>query len=206
MFDESLIFYHLRMPLAINIKQKSYFTGFTSMDQQGFKELVVKHEAVLKASAFYMTRNTVLAKDLLQDTLLKALSNSDKFVTGSNMEAWLHVIMRNTLYNMTRRAAVKRKTVDEADAMTSEPPSLEPSVNGGDSVIIQRDLQNAIDSLPEIFRIAFSMFVKGYKYHEIADATAVPIGTVKTRIFIARKMLKEQLDEYDPQFLLRLAS
>jgi RNA polymerase sigma factor (sigma-70 family) len=135
------------------------------------------------------------AEDLTQDTITKAIIHKDKFTDDKSIRAWLFTIMKNIFINSYRR----NKTYRELLQKTGENSELrfwnQYIANNADSNLYASELWNEIYKLDNKFSIPFIFFVKGYKYREIADFMQMPIGTVKSRIYYARKLLSEQLSE-----------
>ncbi|SFT76282.1 RNA polymerase sigma-70 factor, ECF subfamily [Algoriphagus locisalis] len=151
---------------------------------------------VLKPFALKLTRDLDDANDLLQDTMVKAYTNQDKFAEGTNMKAWLYTIMKNTFitnYQKMVRRATFVDTTDNLHFINSSGALIENSAYGD---FAMEDIFEAIERLDEIFSTPFLLYYRGFKYHEIADRLNIPIGTVKNRIHIARKYLKEDLTVY----------
>jgi RNA polymerase sigma factor (sigma-70 family) len=164
------------------------------MSTAEFNHLVLESSEALKPFAVSLTRDNELAKDLYQETLYKAFANKDKYSIGTNIKAWLYTIMRNIFINDYRRKA-KRNTVSQdptADYQAFNITGL--TFNNTESNILLKDIQKKINSLPEIFKRPFRLYFEGYKYHEIAYAMNEPLGTIKSRIHFARKLLKEQIE------------
>lgn len=158
-----------------------------------FEELLVDNSDFLKPFAVNLTRDNEAAKDLYQETLYKALANQEKYNAGTNIKAWLFTIMRNIFINNYRRAA-KQKTVFDNSANDFLLNNNQVTVaNVAESNIEMKEIKKAIYNLPEIFKTPFSLYFDGYKYHEIAEALNEPLGTIKSRIHFARKLLKEQI-------------
>lgn len=161
-----------------------------------FNQLLVNNAEFLKPFAITLTRDTETAKDLFQETLYRALANKDKYNVGTNIKAWLYTIMRNIFINNYRRK------VKQATILDSTPNefliNLNQAVvnNSAESSLRIKDIQDAIHHLPEIFRNPFLLYFDGFKYHEIADMLSEPLGTIKSRIHFARKLLKEQIQRY----------
>jgi len=156
------------------------------------------HEASgsLKPFALRLTRDVDDAKDLIQDTMLKAFSNREKFAEGTNLKAWLYTIMRNTFVTNYQRMVRRGTFVDTTDNLhylNSAGAAIENGVYGSFALT---DIRAAIDQLDEVYKIPFEMYFRGFKYLEIADTLQIPIGTVKNRIHIARKLLKDDLAVY----------
>lgn len=150
----------------------------------------------LKPFAMKLTRDYEEANDLLQDTLLKAFTNRDKYTEGTNLKAWLYTIMKNTFITNYQKMIRKNTFIDTSDNLHYI-NSLESSTdNSAASAFALNDIENAVKSLDEAYRMPFVMYFRGFKYHEIADKLNIPIGTVKNRIHIARKELKDKLHMY----------
>lgn len=136
------------------------------------------------------------ANDLLQDTMVKAFTNKDKFTEGTNLKAWLYTIMKNTFITNYQRMVRRGTFVDTTDNLHY--------LNSGSAVVendaygdfAMDDITFAIDKLDDVYKVPFMMHFRGFKYHEIADKLSIPIGTVKNRIHIARKLLKDDLMVY----------
>ena len=159
-----------------------------------FEELLVDNSDFLKPFAVNLTRDNEAAKDLYQETLYKALANQEKYNAGTNIKAWLFTIMRNIFINNYRRAA-KQKTVFDNSANDFLLNNNQVTVaNVAESNIEMKEIKKAIYNLPEIFKTPFSLYFDGYKYHEIAEALNEPLGTIKSRIHFAKKVLQKQLD------------
>ncbi|MBW0160109.1 MAG: RNA polymerase sigma factor [Sediminibacterium sp. Gen4] len=161
-----------------------------------FNQMLLNNTEFLKPFAITLTRDTEAAKDLVQETMYRALANKDKYNVGTNIKAWLYTIMRNIFINNYRRKA-KQSTIFD-----STPNEFLLNLNQGavtnDAVakINLKEVQEAIHHLPEIFRNPFLLYFDGFKYHEIADMLGEPLGTIKSRIHFARKLLKNQLQRY----------
>jgi len=149
-----------------------------------------KWDNVLLAFANRLTKNNEDAHDLLQETALRAYRNRDKFKLGTNFRAWAITIMRNTFINQYRRQKSKK-------AINTEPIddilySLESRSigNSGESNMTVEELHKLVHTLGSNLSKPLMMHFKGYRYEEIADELNIPVGTVKSRIFFARKKLK----------------
>ncbi|MEM6765353.1 MAG: RNA polymerase sigma factor [Bacteroidota bacterium] len=161
-----------------------------------FNTAVVKLHKSLKPIALKLTRDMEEANDLMQETLLKAMANREKFTEGTNLKAWLYTIMKNTFITNYHRL-VKRKTfIDTTDNLHFINSSSHVTENKAGSKLAMDEISKAIKDLSYEYKTPFMMHYKGYKYHEIADILNIPIGTVKNRIHIARKELKSKLASY----------
>lgn len=150
----------------------------------------------LKPYALKLTRDGENANDLLQETVLKAYSNRTKFKMGTNLKAWMYTIMRNTFITNYQRM-VRRKTFIDTTENNHFIDSSSASIsNDATSGFAMKDINEAIDNLKDMYKIPFTLYFKGFKYHEIAERLSIPIGTVKNRIHIARKELKDVLSVY----------
>ena len=166
------------------------------MSAAEFNELLLHNADPLKPFAVSLTHDQEIAKDLFQETLYKALANQDKYSTGTNIKAWLFTIMRNIFINEYRRKA-KQRTIFGNSANETLINSGKIIVrNGGESSLQLKEICRAIHQLPQIFRIPFLLYFEGYRYHEISGSLNEPLGTIKSRIHFARKLLKEQLIQY----------
>jgi RNA polymerase sigma-70 factor (ECF subfamily) len=164
-----------------------------------FTSQVQKISSSLRPVAMNLTRDADDAKDLVQETLLKALLNKDKFKAGTNLKAWLYTIMRNTFINNYNKITKRSSNIDSTEYFqyfnTDENYITH---NGATTDFVVRDINEAIASLGSDYRTPFMMYYIGYKYLEIAEKLQIPIGTVKNRIHIARKDLKAALKVYAP--------
>jgi RNA polymerase sigma-70 factor, ECF subfamily len=168
-----------------------------------FQDRLNQLSSVLNTFAYNLTKNVEDAKDLFQETAFRALSNRDKFRPGTNFKAWLFTIMKNIFINNYRKKMKSNTIQDSTDNMFYINAGGMVS-NQAESNIMMNELQRMIDNLDEALRIPFVMHYEGHKYQEIADALELPLGTVKSRIFFARKELKEMIHaRYDRQFLHR---
>jgi RNA polymerase sigma factor (sigma-70 family) len=160
-----------------------------------FNQLLVSNADFLKPFAVTLTRDTEAAKDLFQETLYRAISNKDKYNVGTNIKAWLYTIMRNIFINNYRRKAKQNTVFDSSpnDFLLNSSPAAVISSNAESNLRV-KDIQMAVFQLPEIFRNPFLLYFDGYKYHEIAEMLEEPLGTIKSRIHFARKLLKEQIE------------
>ena len=161
-----------------------------------FNQMLVNNAEFLKPFAITLTRDSEAAKDLFQETLFRALANKDKYSVGTNIKAWLYTIMRNIFINNYRRK-VKQNTIFDStpnDFLINQTQSV--VANNAESNLRLKDIQEAIHNLPQIFRNPFLLYFDGFKYHEIADMLGEPLGTIKSRIHFARKLLKTQIERY----------
>ena len=133
------------------------------------------------------------AKDLVQDTFLKVLLNKDKFTDKGFMKAWTFTIMRNTFINNYRHSVLQRSYGEHTDASFFTNLTRAPGSDNPDSVYSVKEINQSIERMDNKFRVPFKMYIEGYKYKEIADTIKLKIGTVKSRIFLARKVMMGQI-------------
>ena len=166
------------------------------MSTAEFSELLLNNSAPLKPFAVSLTHDQEVAKDLFQETLYRALANKDKYSTGTNVKAWLFTIMRNIFINDYRRKAKHRTIFDNSwnDSLINSGNNIVR--NEGEHSLQLREIINAIHKLPQIFKTPFLLYFEGYRYNEISDSLNEPLGTIKSRIHFARKLLKEQIIRY----------
>jgi RNA polymerase sigma factor (sigma-70 family) len=163
------------------------------MSTREFNDLVLNNAGSLQPFAVSLTRDQEIAKDLFQETMYKALANQEKYSTGTNIKAWLFTIMRNIFINDYRRK-VKQRTIFDSNANEVLIDSARTSViNGGENSLQLKEIKWAIHHLPQIFKTPFLLYFEGYRYHEIAESLNEPLGTIKSRIHFARKLLKDQI-------------
>lgn len=161
-----------------------------------FNDLLLTHSDFLKPFAINLTKDNEDAKDLYQETLYKALANHDKYNTGTNIKAWLFTIMRNIFINNYRRKAKHQTIFDNTPNEYLINYKQATVANEAEANLKMKEIKQAIKDLPEIFRTPFLLYFDGYRYHEIAKALDEPLGTIKSRIHFARKLLKEQISRY----------
>jgi len=133
------------------------------------------------------------AKDLVQETFLKAILSRDKFVDTGYLKAWTITIMRNTFINNYRHNVLLNTHCDRAEESFLINQKKSAESENPDSIYSVKEITRNIEQLRDKFRMPFKMYVAGYRYREIADAFNLRIGTVKSRIFLARKLLMKQL-------------
>ncbi|HOY40837.1 MAG TPA: RNA polymerase sigma factor [Chitinophagales bacterium] len=157
-----------------------------------FQSEVKTATVVLKPHAMRLTRDINDAEDLIQETIVRALTNEDKFQEGTNIKAWLFTIMKNIFINDYRKKSKRNTVIDTTDNLYYLNASTTIS-NAGERAFVMNDIRNALMKISNELRVPFLMHYKGYKYHEIAEQLNLPLGTVKSRIFFARKELKDLL-------------
>jgi len=166
------------------------------MSTVDFDKMLLSNADFLKPFAVTLTRDNETAKDLLQETMFRALANREKYNVGTNIKAWLYTIMRNIFINDYRRKAKQNVVFDKTPNDYLINYNQVVVANEAEANLKIKDIRSAIHQLPSIFRNPFNLYFEGYKYHEIADMLKEPLGTIKSRIHFARKLLKEQLSRF----------
>ena len=160
-----------------------------------FNNLPTSHQDFLSGFAMGFTRDREDANDLVQETFVKALRYKNNFKEGTNIKGWLYTIMRNIFINNYKRKKFQNTILDTTDnqfylnsgSMQSDTVT---------TVINEQDIRGAIDDLKPEFKVPFNMFMEGFHYDEIAEELGIPMGTVKSRIFHARRKLSAQLTAF----------
>ena len=146
---------------------------------------------MLNSFAYNLTKSIEDAKDLYQETAFRAMTNREKFRTGTNFKAWLFTIMKNIFINNYRKKVKANTIMDSTDNNYYINSGKIAISNKAGSNIMVSELKGMIGGLDESIKVPFMMHYSGYKYQEIADYLELPLGTVKSRIFFARKELKD---------------
>src|SRR5712692_2914203 len=175
----------------------------TPVDQKkraSFEQEALVHLDALYRVALRLTGNAADADDLVQETMLKAYRAWDQYEKGTNAKGWLLTILRNSFINEYRRRTRHPETVDvdtiEPYAVFGELQDDDPQGAFFDRIVDDQVLR-AIDQLPEQFRETVVLSdVEGMSYEEIARILEVPVGTVKSRLFRARRLLQRKLYDY----------
>jgi RNA polymerase sigma-70 factor (ECF subfamily) len=159
-----------------------------------FDKMLLENADFLRPFAITLTRDHETANDLLQETMYRALANKEKYNIGTNIKAWLYTIMRNIFINNYRRKAKQNTIFDKTPNEFLLNYNQAVVANPAEGNIKLKEINAALESLPEIFRKPFMLYFDGYKYHEIADMLEEPLGTIKSRIHFARKLLKAHIE------------
>ena len=161
-----------------------------------FNQALTELEDNLKSFALNFTNNLEDAKDLTQETMLRAITYQKYYKPRTNFKAWVFTIMRNTFINQYRRKSISKIIFDNSKdslLITNKPGYSESPI----SQIYRKDIELEVNKLKKELKDPFKMHCKGYKYKEIAEQFDIPIGTVKSRIFLARKKLIDSLPDHD---------
>jgi len=168
------------------------------MSTVDFDKQFSKMTNILHGFAYNLTQNHEDAKDLYQETAFRAMKNRSKFRVGTNLKAWLFTIMKNIFINNYRRKVKANTIKDSTNNLYYINAGKVTQKNDGDTNILMDELWEMIDNLEESIRIPFKMHYEGFKYQEIADKMELPLGTIKSKIFFARRELKSKIERlYD---------
>jgi len=166
------------------------------MSTKEFENMLLANADFLKPFAFTLTKDNESAKDLTQETLFRALANKEKYHVGTNIKAWMYTIMRNIFINDYRKKARQNVIFDQTPNDYLLDHNQSAVSNLAESNIKLKEIKTAIHKLPDIFKHPFVLFFEGYRYNEIADLLHEPLGTVKSRIHFARKLLKTEISRH----------
>ena len=174
--------------------------------QAEFEAVVLEHFHTLYSTALRLTRNPSEAQDLVQETLLKAYRFFDRFEPGTNVKAWLFTILRNTYINTYRKTVRQQEQVDFERiepfyADTANDPEWEwtdqEALEAMLRYLVQDDVKRALDALPEVYRIVVLLAdLAELPYKDIAAIIGCPEGTVMSRLFRGRRLLRKSLQEF----------
>jgi RNA polymerase sigma-70 factor (ECF subfamily) len=157
-----------------------------------FSAAVLSHADTLASYARKLTQNGEAAKDLFQDTLFKALANSSTFHRGSDLKPWLYTIMRNQFFNLYRKNKWEKKLLGRGSPVAVNP--VDTSTYAFTTTHLEvKQVKALINEMPASLRVPIQLYCQGYKYQEIAALTGTPVGTTKSRIHMARQLLRKKI-------------
>lgn len=169
----------------------------TTTHTDTFDQKLIDLQDSLKYFALSLTGSRETAEDLVQETLVKALTNKKKFEEGTNLKSWVFTILKNTFINEYHRTKrIQFENAQPAEETGGSLLQLSVADNNADLGVHMGEIKTAISAIPEEQRIPFEMVNAGYKYQEISEHLNVPLGTVKSRIFLCRRMLMENLKDF----------
>jgi RNA polymerase sigma-70 factor (ECF subfamily) len=145
-----------------------------------------------RSFALNLTRDEESAADLLQEAIYLVLKNHERFTKGTNLQAWIKTIIRNTFISGYRKNK-RRQEITEEHLHPNDWMNKTIANNPAESSLGAEEIMTRIEALPEIYRRAFLLHYNGIKYKDIAVLTNVPVGTAKSRVWTARNMLREQI-------------
>lgn len=165
------------------------------MTNSQFLENIDKLNNLLFSYALRLTRSHQDAQDLMQETTMRAFRHKDKFTMGTNFKSWTSTIMRNTFINRYRKMKNRKHVNAPIEDFTYAIENTSAINNSGEQNLRMQELTRLMDTINDIYTIPFMMFYRGYEYKEIAAHLEIPIGTVKSRIFLARRKMKELIHD-----------
>ena len=157
---------------------------------------IVGMESELRHFALKLTADQDSANDLVQDCMLKALDNKEKFVHAQNFKGWMYTIMRNLFINNYCRVTREMSMMDDSYSIGRQNLLEVEDGERFEYAYDLKELHKVINAVPESMRKPFLMYVAGFKYNEIAEKMGLPIGTIKSRLFFVRKRLQKELKEF----------
>ena len=161
-----------------------------------FNRKLISFQSSLKGFALKFTSNEEDANDLLQETFLKALRYKDKFADQTNLKAWLYTIMKNTFINNYRKSKKANTLLDDTDEQYFINMGQKSKLNTPEQRLAYKEIVSSINDLSDEYKVPFQMHYSGFKYKEIAEHLDLPIGTIKSRIFLARQKLSTALSDF----------
>ena len=164
--------------------------------RDSFQKQLLSLRGNLMSFAYQLTTNKEEAEDLLQDTTLKALDNEEKFVDNVNFKGWIFTIMRNIFINNYRQSVRQATIIDNTEDLYHLNLSQKSGLDSPEGSYSVKEITKIINSFTDDYKVPFTMHIDGYKFNEIAENLNLPLGTVKSRIFFARKRLQEILKDY----------
>lgn len=164
------------------------------MTTNDFSEQLNHLERFLFNFALRLTSNRDKAKDLVQDTSLRAFRYREKFKMGTNFKGWIATIMRNTFINNYRKEKRQRTVSEPVEDLAYGLESKTILSYAGEINLRVQEIYRKIENIGELYSVPFLMHYRGYEYQEIAERLGLPMGTVKSRIFTARKKLKSEIE------------
>lgn len=164
------------------------------MTTTDFNNAISNQSDFLKPYAHSLTQDIEDAKDLFQETIMRALLNRDKYQVGTNLKAWLYTIMRNIFINNYRKSKRFGKVAGSVPEDLVMYHVNQSASNAGVSNMRMQEVKTQVEKLPAAFRQSFELHYMGYKYQDIAEILGEPLGTVKSRIHFARKILVSKID------------
>lgn len=164
------------------------------MTQKEFNFQLSEHSPFLFEKALFFTKDHQDALDLVQDTLLKSLSNFHNYDCQTNIKGWLYTVLKNTFLNTYRKSKNDRNYKCDLElAKYSSNANQLAGLRKVDSKLMMEDMFKHIIRLPKQYAEPFIMHYKGYKYSEISEKTNTPLGTIKTRIHKAKALLRKYI-------------
>ncbi|CDD33594.1 RNA polymerase sigma factor [Phocaeicola barnesiae] len=166
------------------------------MRTANFAQNLLSLQPELLNFAYKLTADHEEANDLLQETSLKALDNEDRYTDETNFKGWIYTIMRNIFINNYRKTLRDQTYVDTTDNQYFLNQGIDIEVDSTEVAYDLKEIRHIVNGLSKEYRVPFAMYVSGFKYREIADRLGLPLGTVKSRIYITRQKLQQDLKDF----------
>lgn len=166
------------------------------MNALQFQKKLLSMQENMMNFALMLTADRDDAQDLMQDTTLKVLNNQEKFVDNVNFKGWVLTVMRNLFINNYHKIVRTQTIIDQNADLYNLDVINDAGIDSPDGAFRIQEITKAIDALEDNLRTPFSLYLSGYKYHEIAEKLALPLGTIKSRIYFARQELQSVLKDY----------
>lgn len=144
--------------------------------------------------ALRLTKNQEAAKDLVQETSMKAFRYKEKFQVGTNFKGWIATIMRNTFITNYRKKQKNRTVSEPVEELAYGLESTTILSNQAEVNLRLQELMKMFDEISDLYTVPFLLHYRGYEYQEIAEQLQLPIGTIKSRIFTARQKMKDLIE------------
>lgn len=166
------------------------------MRTANFAQNLLSLQPELLNFAYKLTADHEEANGLLQETSLKALDNEDRYTDETNFKGWIYTIMRNIFINNYRKTLRDQTYVDTTDNQYFLNQGIDIEVDSTEVAYDLKEIRHIVNGLSKEYRVPFAMYVSGFKYREIADRLGLPLGTVKSRIYITRQKLQQDLKDF----------
>ncbi|MDH6341995.1 RNA polymerase sigma factor (sigma-70 family) [Parabacteroides sp. PFB2-12] len=167
------------------------------MNTKEFQQEIIGLQRNMYNFALSLTADREDAEDLLQDTTLKVLDSQDKFTDNYNLKGWVLTVMRNIFINNYHKVVRKQTVIDAHADLYNLHVLSESPLDSPEGSYQLSEINQVVENLSDDLRVPFQLYLGGYKYHEIADRLDMPLGTIKSRIFFARKELQIQLKDFN---------
>ena len=158
-----------------------------------FEQELTHHKPILFSFTLKLTQNYHDAQDLFQDAASRGFRYRLRFEMGTNFRAWMSTIIRNIFINNFRARQRKRTVNEPIETFLFSIENQNSVANHGEMNMRIQEIYSMLDELKDLYAIPFIMHYKGYVYKEIAQHLSLPIGTVKSRLHTARKLLQEKI-------------
>lgn len=160
-----------------------------------FQKKILSIQKNMYNFALMLTANRCDAEDLLQETTLRVLDNQEKYVDNINFKGWVLTIMRNIFINNYRKVLRSQVIIDQTEDISHLNLFPDSKFDSPEESLTIKEITFTINRLNDELKIPFSLFMAGYKYNEISAKLELPLGTIKSRIFFARKELQKNLKD-----------